>query len=374
MIFFSLLLILIYMAVMLFYNYKFKNFRSYDLDSFETQTHFSILIPFRNEAENLPQLLNSLSELNYPKDLFQIYLVDDHSEDDSKAICFELIKKLDLKNILVLDNKDLVKSPKKSAILTALEQINSGYVITTDADCLLPEYWLSHFDQCIQKTKADLIAGPVRIAEESTFWQKFQVLDLMSLQVIGLSSFKTKNPLMCNAANLAHKVKTLKSLNAFDSHQQHISGDDIFTLQAFHQAGKLTKAIVHPEAVVWTKAQQSFKDLTQQRIRWASKAKHYQNKTLVGLGVLVFLTNLILVLSIGFALIFESFTTGFWLLWILKLIADFIILKTGNQFFKTGLCSKDYFFLLMVYPFVSVYFAVLSFGGKFKWKGRLYKI
>ncbi|QTY26052.1 glycosyltransferase [Flavobacterium sp. CS20] len=374
MIIFSIIVVLIYSAVMLFYTSKFKSFSTEDTKFVKPQTYFSILIPFRNEAENLPQLLKSLSALNYPKNLFKIYLVNDHSEDDSKAICLKYIEKLDLKNTLVLDNKNLATSPKKSAILTALEQIKSGYVITTDADCLLPEHWLLHFDHCIQKTKAQLIAGSVRIAEENTFWQKFQVLDLMSLQVIGLGSFKTKNALMCNAANLAYNVKTLKELNAFDQHQQHISGDDIFTLQAFQNAGKTIKALVHPNTVVWTKAEQNFKDLTQQRIRWASKAKHYQNNTLIGLGVLVFLTNLILVVSLGFTLVFESFRNWFWLLWVLKLITDFMVLKTGNQFFKTSLCARDYLLLLLVYPFVSVYFAVLSFGGKFNWKDRHYKI
>lgn len=374
MIFFCLIVILIYIAVMLFYTFKFKTFKTYDLDSIEAQTHFSILVPFRNEAENLPQLLKCLSELKYPQHLFQIYLIDDHSEDDSKAICLQYVEKLGLKNVQILDNKNLAISPKKSAILTALEQIDSGYVITTDADCLLPEDWLSHFDCCMQKTNTDLIAGPVQFIEETSFWQKFQVLDLMSLQVIGLASFKTKMPLMCNAANLAYKVKTLRDLNTFDTHQQHISGDDIFTLQAFHQAGKSIKAIVHPDAVVWTKPQQNFKDLTQQRIRWASKAKYYQNQNLIGLGVLVFSTNLILVLGLGLAFVFEGFKIWFWLLWLLKIVSDFVVLYRGNQFFKTGLCARDYLMMLLVYPFVSVYFATLSFNGKFTWKGRAYKV
>jgi len=374
MIFFCLIVILSYMAVMLFYAIKFKTSKTYNLDSIEAQTHFSILIPFRNEVENLPQLLKSLSELNYPQHFFQIYLVDDHSEDDSQEICLKYIEKLNLKNVHVLENKNLATSPKKSAILTALEKIKSGYVVTTDADCLFPENWLKHFDKCIQNHNPDLIAGPVRIVEGETFWQKFQVLDLMSLQVIGLGSFKTKTPLMCNAANLAYNVKTLKDLNAFDKHQQHISGDDIFTLQAFHKAEKVIKAIIHSDAIVWTRGEQNFKNLTQQRIRWASKAKYYQNKSLIGLGVLVFLSNLILVLSLFLAFWYDSFKTWFWLLWVLKLVSDFAVLNMGDQFFKTGLCARDYVLMLLIYPFVSVYFAVLSFGGKFKWKGRHYKV
>ncbi len=374
MIFFCLLLILTYIIVMLFYAIKFKTFETYNLDSHEPKIYFSILIPFRNEVENLPQLLKCLGELNYPKHLFQIYLIDDYSEDDSKQVCIKYIEKLGFKNVQILENKNLAKSPKKSAILTALEHINSGYVVTTDADCLIPEDWLLHFDQCIQKTNADLIAAPVRIMNENTFWQKFQVVDLMSLQVIGLASFKTQNALMCNAANLAYNVKTLKDLNAFDKHKEHISGDDIFTLHYFRKAEKVLKAIIHQDAVVWTKAQQNFKDLTQQRIRWASKAKYYQNQKLIGLGVLVFLTNLVLVLSLGLAFMFESFKLWFWLLWVLKIMTDFVVLYRGNQIFKTGLCSKDYILMLLIYPFVSVYFAVLSFSGTFTWKGRDYKV
>ena len=45
------------------------------------KTRFSILVPFRNEAENLPILLESIAKLKYPKDLFEVLLIDDASEE-----------------------------------------------------------------------------------------------------------------------------------------------------------------------------------------------------------------------------------------------------------------------------------------------------
>lgn len=51
-----------------------------------TKTTFSICIAFRNESENLPALLKSLKALNYPKDLFEIILVNDYSTDNSIEI------------------------------------------------------------------------------------------------------------------------------------------------------------------------------------------------------------------------------------------------------------------------------------------------
>ena len=367
-------ILFVYAIAMLFYAIKFKKFDIQKLNKSAPQTKFSIIIPFRNEVENLPNLIKSLSELDYPEALFDIYFIDDFSEDDSKLTCLKYIKKFKLKNSEVLINQNLAISPKKSAVLTALQFVESGYVLTTDADCLLPDQWLLHFDEHIQKYKSVLVAGAVCIATEKPFWSRFQVLDLMSLQVVGLGSFNTKYPLMCNAANLAYEVKTLKGLQAFHKHQQHISGDDIFNLQVFQQAGKKISALVHPEALVWTKAESSFKKLTQQRIRWASKTKFYDNKILIGLGLLVFISNLILVLCFPLLLVTDDFEKVLWLIWLIKLSVDFMVLKTGQKFFKPGICMRDYVLMLIVYPFVNLYFAMFSFLGKFTWKGRQYEI
>ena len=45
-------------------------------------TTFTVIIPFRNEADNLPKLLESFGRQNYPSDLFEVILVDDESSDN----------------------------------------------------------------------------------------------------------------------------------------------------------------------------------------------------------------------------------------------------------------------------------------------------
>lgn len=367
------LLILVYCVLMLFYTFRFKAFGNYDLNEKLPQASFSIIVPFRNEAQHLPELLKSLSQLNYPKSLFEIILFDDHSEDESKAICERWKNQnTDLK-IKLFDNQNLAKSPKKSALLTAIDEVTREYIITTDADCLLPENWLLHFDLHFQNHNSDLVAGPVKMIENFKFWTKFQVLDMMSLQVIGLGSFKTPSALFCNAANLCYKTETLKEIQAFDKHKDLISGDDVFNLEEFQKQSKAVNAIVHPEATVWTYTEDSFQNLAQQRIRWASKAKFYSNKWLLFIGLIVLFSNFGLVLSLVLAFIFESYH-HFWWLWIFKLGVDFYVLYVGNQFFKNNLCSRDYLIMLLVYPFVCSYLGVLSLTGKFNWKGRVYKV
>jgi len=368
------LILLLYVISILFYTFKFDTFNQIEIDDDDVQkTTFSIIIPFRNEEKHLLHLLNTLSQLKYPSDLFEILLVDDESKDESVSTCEDWKSKNPDLNIRILNNQFKTKSPKKSAILTALYQVKNQYVLTTDADCLLPENLLLHYNNVIIKNQSDLIAGPVKIIEDSSFWTKFQVLDMMSLQVIGLGSFKTSDALYCNAANLCYRTKTLKTLNAFQSHGHITSGDDVFTLEAFKQHKKKINAIYHEEAIVWTTPEQNFNALTQQRIRWASKAKYYENTWLKVIGVLVLTTNLILIISLILAFFFRSFLQFYWL-WLFKLGIDFFTLYIGNKFFKTNLCLRDYITMLLIYPFVSTYLGLLALKGNYSWKGRDYNV
>ena len=62
----------------------FNKVETFKNQNVESKTKFSIIVPFRNEAENLPKLLQSISQLNYPIHLFEVILVDDDSESKFK--------------------------------------------------------------------------------------------------------------------------------------------------------------------------------------------------------------------------------------------------------------------------------------------------
>ena len=67
----------------------------------------SIIIPFRNEAENLPKLLKSIDAQEYPKHLFEVILVDDDSEDYSVKTIKKELEGFDCAqpNILIIKNQ-----------------------------------------------------------------------------------------------------------------------------------------------------------------------------------------------------------------------------------------------------------------------------
>ena len=50
------------------------------------KTSVDVLVPARNEAPNIEACLNSIFQNNYPPELFQVWVIDDFSEDDTAEI------------------------------------------------------------------------------------------------------------------------------------------------------------------------------------------------------------------------------------------------------------------------------------------------
>lgn len=95
--------------------------------------------------QNIKACLDSIVAQSYPAHLFEVIVIDDHSEDDTAAI----IKTYADKNVHLISLKDHVKdrinSYKKKAIEIAVAQAKGTLIITTDADCILPKDWLQTF-------------------------------------------------------------------------------------------------------------------------------------------------------------------------------------------------------------------------------------
>lgn len=331
------------------------------IESSSPKTTFSLVIPFRNEAENLPILLNSIEKLKYPKELFEVILVDDESEDmyDLRTTIYDF---------KIIPNQRKSNSPKKDAIETAIQIAKHNWIVTTDADCEVPENWLAIFDAKIQETNAQMCVGSVGYVAESGFLHDFQNNDFLSLQGVTAGSFGIEKSFMCNGANFAYEKTFFKDLNGFEGNNNLASGDDVFLLQKALKAAPEKIAYLGNLNIVFTKSCDSWKALIHQRVRWASKTSAYANWYPKILGIFVFLTNLsgLLLLAAPFYQ-FEliQLTAYFWLL---KFGIDFMFLKFSASYFR--LSFKNFLTSFLAYPFFTVLVVVKAFFGKFEWKER----
>jgi len=354
--------------------YGLKKIPLFEPSDLEPQTKFSIVIPFRNEAENLPNLLYSLSQLQYPTDHFEILFIDDSSEDNS----IEIIKKFSALtfNFKIVENVRASNSPKKDAIVTAIHQIQNEWILTTDADCFVNQNWLKVLDNYIQIHNPEMISGAVSFLSGESFLAQFQQMDMMSLQGATIGSFGIEKPFMCNGANFAYTKKLFKTVNGFDGNDKMGSGDDVFLLQKAVGNKNIGIEKIHylksDEFLVLTNPLDSWKSVFNQRIRWASKASSYESSFGKIAALIVFAGNLAIVLSF-ILMLFSFFSFWNWyLLFAIKIGIDFLILFQTGKFLKPK--SVKFFLLInLFYPFFSTSVALCSLFGKYEWKGRTFQ-
>ena len=96
----------------------------------------SIIIPTYNEAGIIGYKLENTSKITYPKDLFEIVIVDSNSTDDTVKIIRDFSEKEKNLNIKLLVESE--RKGKSHALNNALSQCNGEIVIVSDADCFWP--------------------------------------------------------------------------------------------------------------------------------------------------------------------------------------------------------------------------------------------
>jgi cellulose synthase/poly-beta-1,6-N-acetylglucosamine synthase-like glycosyltransferase len=373
MILIALIITLLYLTLIGSFIYGFGRIAPFHLEDVPPKTTFSVVIPFRDEAENLPQLLQTIFAIQYPKHLFEIIFVDDFSEDDSVKTINNFKAETNFKNIRIVKNERQSNAPKKDAITKAIDLAQYDWIITTDADCILPKYWLGSFDAYIQKNQVSCIVAPITYQVNPRFLQQFQLLDIMSLQGATIGSFGISFPFLCNGANFAYKKELFHELNGFENNNNIASGDDIFLLEkALKANAKQVHYLKCKQAIVTTYPQPSWPALISQRKRWAAKINAYNNGFGKITGFLVLLMNALLICSLIFT-VFDSikFMILCYILMI-KFSIDFILIFKAAAFLNKKIHLKSYILSFILYPFFSVYIAFASMFGGFKWKGRAY--
>lgn len=370
----SIIITVIYVALIFAFIIGFNRVQNFEYTTCKPQNKFSILIPFRNETENLPALLESLSKLKYPVELFEIFLINDNSSDNYKSLLDNFNNQYKKLQIHLINSKRKSSSPKKDAIETAINEANFEWIITTDADCILPKNWLCNFDDFIQKNNTKMIVAPVAFIYEKKYLNNFQILDFLSLQGSTIGGFGIEKPFLCNGANLCYNKEAFLKVNGFDGNDHIAGGDDIFLLEKFinHFPNKV-QYLKSDTSIVKTKAQTTLNQLIDQRVRWASKTSSYTNSFAKLVGIIVLITNLYLIFLFIIAALNYINWQHFGVVFLAKFNIDFLIIYKSSKFFNQQEALKKYLISSLLYPIFNVFIAFLSFFRKFEWKGRSFK-
>ncbi|MCW9096848.1 MAG: glycosyltransferase, partial [Ignavibacteriaceae bacterium] len=144
---FGFLLLLVHYLAFLFRIIRgLKNLKSTSGDVLPHE-FISVIIPFRNEEENILSSLKSIESQIYPENKFEVIYVNDSSEDNSLNLLSTNIKRKNIR-VLTVPNDYSINAHKKKAVRYGIENARGQIIVTTDADCLHDEEWLISLLQC----------------------------------------------------------------------------------------------------------------------------------------------------------------------------------------------------------------------------------
>jgi poly-beta-1,6-N-acetyl-D-glucosamine synthase len=291
--FFLLLFFYIYFLAGIFIGLK---RHSLEIQPDEIDEYVSVLIPFRNESQNILKGLASIENQNYPKDKYEVIYINDSSTDDSlKKIC-EAKKSFNV-NVVSLPENFLPNAHKKRAVRFGIEKCKGEIIVTTDADCIHKKEWLETLLGSYDK-ETGFISGPVEFAAGESIFEKIQRIEFAGLILSGAGLIGINKPAICNAANASYRKETFYSVKGFDDNLNISSGDDEILMQKIWKEGEYkVKFCMNRKAVVTSSSNKTFNDFYHQRKRWASKSLFYKNKFLKLKLIFIFLFYLSLLPS-----------------------------------------------------------------------------
>jgi cellulose synthase/poly-beta-1,6-N-acetylglucosamine synthase-like glycosyltransferase len=330
----------------------------------------SVIVPARNEENNLPFLIESLKRQTYRN--FELILVLDRCTDNSGALARKHLSDAFFKFTIIEKNEFTggTGNPKAEALIAGLAQAEGEIFSFTDADCSMKENWLEVMLNGFEPGISAVI-GPVKGRNVKGLLKAYQYFEHnYRFSYAAASTFYN----LVNGGfgnNMAVTRKAYLRCGGFEAVVKSYT-EDAELLNNIKKKGDIVSAVKDSRASVYTELKSGFGDFFSQAGRWAAGA--YYSTSLSSRFSWLYLH--IQILAVIFCLFMSpaSFSAFLWFAG----AYSFVLLT--SFFAGLGLkVSAAYYCLLplnsLLFLFVSAYgFIACFFGFRVEWKGTLMRM
>lgn len=236
------------------------------------QPFISILVPARNEEQNILSCMESLSQLTYPGEKTEIIILNDRSEDNTGNIITDYCRAHpQFRHVEISRDLDRI-SGKMNVLTQGLEIARGEIILVTDADCRVTPGWaesiVTHF------TPDTGMVGGVTLLEHADdhngFWARLQALDWIFLQAIASGMTGAGLPVSILGNNFAFRRSAYEETGGFTRIGFSLT-EDMALMQAIVRLKKWQiKYPLSLKTMLFSKPAGSLRELYQQRLRWLS--------------------------------------------------------------------------------------------------------
>jgi cellulose synthase/poly-beta-1,6-N-acetylglucosamine synthase-like glycosyltransferase len=317
----------------------------------------SVIIPAYNEQNSIARTIKSIIKTDYPKERFEVILIDDGSKDRT----LQRAKKFQSKRVRVFHKEN---GGKGSALNFGIKKAKGDIIFTMDADTFVEPENVKKMVQYFIDPKVMAVTPAILVHKPKGIWQRIQYMEYY-LGIFLRKAFATMGSVYVTpGAFSAYRKKFFDKYGGYD--EKNITEDLEIALRIQYHGYLIENS---EEAPAYTLVPNKFKPLLIQRRRWyVGQIKNmwsYRkliNRKYGDLGVFIIPIGVVSIFFAVFIFIYSFFKTLF------NAINEFVFL--ANSGFDISLSFIDinffvlerWFFLLAtnsIFLFV-IFFMVLS--------------
>lgn len=380
-----LILSICYFAILLFFSLGL--FRLKDPKNISCRQNISVIVAARNEERNIENLLRHLLRQNYPKDKYEIIIVDDRSQDQTVSL-IERIKETETG--VKLESIPTGKpGGKKRALAKGIDTAKHSLLAFTDADCLPSPEWLAEINRHFTP-ETDFVAGysPLirrrkshssvnnegdengvsgSLSGSESIVSTCKNLERLSVFALMAAGMGWNIGLTCTGRNIAYRKPLFYEAGGFSGLEDIPSGDDDLLLHRMSSRIRKMSFMFSEESSVPSYDNDTVAKQINMETRRASKWKLYP----VGIKLItaeVFLFYLLLTVAILLMFFGVIAPVQLIIILLIKAITELLLLTPFLiKMKKTAYLTVYPVVFLLHIPYL-LFFAIKGTFGSYKWK------
>ena len=353
----------------------------------------SVVVCARNELDNLRELLPLLLRQDYPAG-YEIVLIDDRSEDDTRAYAQQLAQLYPATiRLVTVDQTPAGFAPKKYALTLGIKAARHPRLLFTDADCRpATDQWLRLMQRGFgpgagragepsaggaplpadlnpQPFLADLVLGYSPYAEAPGLLNQLIRYETLLTGAQYLSLAWRGRPYMGVGRNLAYTKAAFEATKGFASHMRQLSGDDDLFVQQAVRRGLRVAVVADAAAHTISRPATTWAAWWRQKRRHLSAGPAYSLADRLRLGMFLSANGAYYLGLMGLLIIGENWVTlatvGFFRTMVLT-----AVYRQLNRRLRNGR-QPVYLIFVLDFLYFTTYLALgisLSLNRRLRWK------
>jgi 1,2-diacylglycerol 3-beta-glucosyltransferase len=324
----------------------------------------TVLVCARDEEKNIGACVESLHNLDYPKERLQVLVVDDKSTDRTPQILEEWKARMPNLEVLRTGEEIMNMRGKVNALTQGMDAARGEFVMITDADSQVRPKWVKEYLKFYREDTG--MVASITLLNVKYFLDGIQSIDWSYALGITMAGTNLNIPLSVIGNNISVRRQAYEDVGGYRKIPFSVTEDYALFHAIWNQKPWKVRFPMHYDLTVMSEPTPNFRTWWRQKHRWVKGGQ-----SLEALGYLIFILAALSNLAMIAAPFLLPLPVALAVIGV-KWFADLLMILPVVSVTRTQ-------YLLKWFPIYELYLALFIFSipimlmqKNVKWKGRVY--